>query len=432
MSEDTWTLGVITAPASDQTNTGNQGVLLQSMAVGELPAQEVTLQAILAASGGGGSSGIDVTTYFATAAGTGINVGDILTHNVTVNPTTGVIADYFWINVTQNTKLSTNPIATAISPIEGATNIAQLLGSPIGPSNPIPVYDAFQAPATVTWNSSTALNTAVVVTTAGYDTVIFTFVPAGTITAGQIVFEVYDGYNWVSVKAPRTDSYLTDVAFTLSGSPGTHSWQIPVAGYPQTRARLAVAIVGAGTCQVVNIASSAPDTSLVTVGLDPTSTLPAGTNALGSVNSNGANVSVTPAVTAGAYTAGFVVGGIMTFANALPASFNGLLESITLKFKGTLQTGSWALALFSASPTGTFGDHAAPAIASTDSALLLGIYTMNTPSSILGTHTIYNADGLAKALVGASTALYGVLICTSAPTSPASTSELTVTVGVAW
>src|SRR6266704_90533 len=65
--------------------------------------------------------------------------------------------------------------------------------------------------------------------------------------------------------------------------------------------------------------------------------IPAGANTIGQVNGNGAAVEVVPAVTAGAYVAGNVIGGIMTFANALPASFNGILQSITLKFKATVQ-----------------------------------------------------------------------------------------------
>jgi hypothetical protein len=159
---------------------------------------------------------------------------------------------------------------------------------------PVPVYDAYQAPVTTAWTSATAANTAETITTQGFDTVIFTIAPSGTITAGAITFEVYDGTNWITLKAPRTDSYLTDTTFALAGA-GIHSWQLPVAGYPQVRARLSTAITGSGTVNLVAIASSAPDVSLVTVGLDPNQPLPAGTNTIGAVTV--ANLNTAPVLT---------------------------------------------------------------------------------------------------------------------------------------
>lgn len=157
-------------------------------------------------------------------------------------------------------------------------------GAAVSATNPVPIYDAFQAAQTASWTSATAVNTAFTVNTAGYDTVIYTIAPSGTITAGAISFQAYDGTNWLAIKAPRTDSYLTDTVFSLSGSPGLHSWQLPVAGYPSVRALLSTAISGSGSVGMVGIVSSAPDVSLVTVGLDPNQPLPPGTNLLGAVN----------------------------------------------------------------------------------------------------------------------------------------------------
>jgi hypothetical protein len=59
---------------------------------------------------------------------------------------------------------------------------------------------------------------------------------------------------------------------------------LPVAGYPSVRARLSTAIAGAGTVGLVCIVSSAPDVSLVTVGLDPNQPLPAGANTIGAIS----------------------------------------------------------------------------------------------------------------------------------------------------
>ncbi len=160
-------------------------------------------------------------------------------------------------------------------------------GSIASAANAVPIYDAYQAAIAANWTSATTANTALTANTAGYDTVIFTIAPSGgAVTAGAIIFEAFDGTNWVTIKAPRTDSYYTDTTFALAGA-GTHSWQLPVAGYPQARARLSTAIAGTGTVGLVCIVSSAPDVSLVTVGLDPNQPLPAGANALGSVAQTG-------------------------------------------------------------------------------------------------------------------------------------------------
>jgi len=229
----------------------------------------------------------------------------------------------------------------------GAVNL-DLGGSAIAAGNPLPIYDAFQAPTTTSWANTTALNTAVTVTTAGYDTVIFTVVPTSALTAGAVTFEAYDGFNWVTIKAPRTDSYLTDATFTLSGNPGQHSWQVPVAGYPQARVRLSTAMTGTGSTTIVSIVSSAPDTSLVTVGLDPTSPLPAGTNTLGNVgvlpytgvqtpvanSATAAATAIAPVLAAQAgktnYIAGFeITGGGATAASVITATITGTATTLS-------------------------------------------------------------------------------------------------------
>lgn len=154
------------------------------------------------------------------------------------------------------------------------TNAALMMGGAlVTNTNPVPILDGYQNPVSTTWNSATALNTASSATTAGYDTVVCTLVPSGTITAGQIIFEVYDGTTWLPVKAARTNSYYTDQGYSLIGSPaGSLAWQVDVAGFPQFRARLSTAIVGAGSVAVTLVTSSAPNTSLVTIGIDPTTT----------------------------------------------------------------------------------------------------------------------------------------------------------------
>lgn len=164
-----------------------------------------------------------------------------------------------------------------------AVNVASDQTVPVSIAANVAIIDAYQAPVVTSWTSATALNTAVSMTTNGYDTVIVTIVPPAGLTGGVITFNVFDGATWIPVKAFRTDSYLSDSSFSVAGSPAVHAWQVPVAGFPQFQFKLTSVIVGSGTVTITSIVSSAPDTSGVTVGLDPNSPLPAGTNALGSV-----------------------------------------------------------------------------------------------------------------------------------------------------
>ena len=142
--------------------------------------------------------------------------------------------------------------------------------SPVSVTNPFPIYDAYLNPVVTTWNSSTAVNSVIVFPTAGMDTVALTINPTGTFVTGSLIFEVFDGAAWISVKSARLSSYNTDSTFTLPNST-LQGWTVPAAGYPQFRVRLTTAITGTSPSAVITgIVSSAPDTSIVTVGLDPT------------------------------------------------------------------------------------------------------------------------------------------------------------------
>lgn len=142
-------------------------------------------------------------------------------------------------------------------------------------------------------------------------------------------------------------------------------------------------------------------------------------------------VSVTPTVTAATYAANKVVGGVMTFPDILSeAAYAGILESLTLKFKGSIQTVTFNVALFDAVPTGTFTNTSTAAIAAADTASLLGIYQLTTASSVLGTHTIYNLDAIARALQGQSTSLYAVVVPSATTAALGSTSDMTLTIGM--
>ena len=142
------------------------------------------------------------------------------------------------------------------------------------------------------------------------------------------------------------------------------------------------------------------------------------------------DIAVTPTVTASAYTAGNVIGGVMNFAGILPSiGINGVLQSITVKFKATAATGNIVVYVFKTTVSGTYTDHAAPTWNSADMTNLLGAYVVSTVNSDLGTMAIYNLDGIGKAFVGASTSLYAVAIVKGTPT-PASTSDFTLELSV--
>jgi hypothetical protein len=145
---------------------------------------------------------------------------------------------------------------------------------PNSSSDPVTTFDAYQSPVANTWTNATAANTAVTMNTAGMDSVALTIQPSGTITAGAVTFEVYDGANWVAIKCARESSYNTDSTYNLTGASSIQGWTVPVAGFPQFRYRLSTALTGTTPqALITTIVSSAPDVSIVTSGLDPNQAL---------------------------------------------------------------------------------------------------------------------------------------------------------------
>jgi hypothetical protein len=136
-----------------------------------------------------------------------------------------------------------------------------------------------------------------------------------------------------------------------------------------------------------------------------------------------AEVCVSPTVTASAYTAGNIVGGKLTLANAFTAVGSGVLQSVRLTFK-SVQTAEFDIYQFSANPTGsTWTDKAAPAIVAADALLARPPIKLFNNSSGLGTHTVYGADAIGRAVSVGATSDYFVIITTGTPT-PASTTDV--------
>lgn len=162
----------------------------------------------------------------------------------------------------------------------GAVNL-DLGGSAISVTNPLPMIDAFTAPSALVWTSATGLNSASTVNTGGYDTVIVTLIGNAALAGGTVAFEVFDGAAWMAVKAGSVADYTTAASASLTANMN-RGYQVPVAGFPQFRVRLA-GVISAGSLTLTTITSSAPDTSIVTVGIDPAQPLPPGTNIVGTV-----------------------------------------------------------------------------------------------------------------------------------------------------
>ena len=147
----------------------------------------------------------------------------------------------------------------------------------------------------------------------------------------------------------------------------------------------------------------------------------------------GADVTVTPTVTASTYAVNQPFGGLLTFASVLrPVSFVGTIQSITLRFKGSLQVIPLNVCLFTASPAATYADHTTPTWNAADEALQIGEYQLTAPISALGTQTIYNLDGIGKFVVGASQSLYAVVVPTGTSVAPGSTSDFSMRLAVTW
>jgi hypothetical protein len=133
----------------------------------------------------------------------------------------------------------------------------------------------------------------------------------------------------------------------------------------------------------------------------------------------------TPVVTAGAYTAGQEAGPLMTFAAGGAGS--GILESIRVTCK-SVQTTALKLYIFDSNPLNTtWTDKSTAAINAADIASLRGVFLLPSADSGLGTHTIWNLEGIGASFIAAN--LYGLLVVVGTPTF-ASTSDITVKLGI--
>lgn len=104
---------------------------------------------------------------------------------------------------------------------------------------------------TATWTTATGQNTEINQTCAGYGTAIVTTIETGTTTtAGGLIFEGFDGTNWWPVSGQQIGNYTVQSSYTLVNNTSV-GWSFDIAGFQRFRVRLASAITGTGSPQVI-------------------------------------------------------------------------------------------------------------------------------------------------------------------------------------
>ena len=132
----------------------------------------------------------------------------------------------------------------------------------------------------VSFTSSTPADTSNTIALVAYANVAVTLHYSGTVTGGQMFFEVSDdNSNWYGITMAPTDNTQTGGAvinfpvdnYTLSSSAGNITWQMFVGGYAYFRVRMHIQVVGSGTAIVAVIPSTAAcdPAPQVTQGITP-------------------------------------------------------------------------------------------------------------------------------------------------------------------
>ena len=134
-----------------------------------------------------------------------------------------------------------------------------------------------------------------------------------------------------------------------------------------------------------------------------------------SLSNYGFDISNVPTVTNGAYSAGDIMGGLMTFNPVATNDAKFILENILITFKSAVQPNLTAI-IFNANPTGTTTTDNAPySLATTDAFKVRAAIPINATGGIFTDHgtpntfQVGNLD-LPMAPVTGGTAIYLLLI----------------------
>lgn len=217
-------------------------------------------------------------------------------------------------------------------------------------------------------------------------------------------------YSSISLSSDGGSSYAAPASFAaLVTWIGTYAFRIGNSSSSGTLPALGQATM-ANSLPVV----MASDQSLITVG--------------GST----VQVTVTPTITAGAYTSGYSLGGIQTITSALRSINNtGTLVSVRVVDRAN-QKKAMDLLIFNANPAnGSYTDHAAPTYNNTDMGMLVRVVSIAaTDWTTFGTYGVCDIDVKKEVKCNASnTNLYAVAIIRDTPTF-ASTQDLEFKYGI--
>lgn len=136
---------------------------------------------------------------------------------------------------------------------------------------------------------------------------------------------------------------------------------------------------------------------------------------MGAMRGHGFDVVQAPAVTAGAYSAGDIVGGLLTFNVAESLNAPVAITGIDVAIKAAV-TSALKLVLFNADPTSTTKtDNAAYSLSATDVFKVITVVDFTTSAALLtdhGTPNTYSLNGLSIvcAPVGGVSSIYALLI----------------------
>jgi hypothetical protein len=271
---------------------------------------------------------------------------------------------------------------------------------------------------------------------------------------GTVTFEgTVDNTNWVAVQVANLNDGSVTTTATAEGI-----FACSVAGLRQVRARISdwtsgtITVVGFGTSagggmSLADIDVAASETVVLGAGaasigklgansgvdigdVDVTS-IAAGETHIGEVGGSSIVVSVTPAITSGAYTANDIVGAVQTIANAARSSAKPtILQSITITDLGA-QSNAFSIYFFHTTPpNGTYTDNLALTIHDTDMGFCVGVVkVLASDYSAASASSVATVDGIGLLMTPAATSLFAIAQCTGTAPTYTSTGDLTFKYG---
>lgn len=399
-----------------------------------------------------------VQTYKAVAAATGYAIGDLLeqVEAFSTATTTPTYLSTVWRNITQETTLASAPLAANIVPLsvtasavtvsssalptgaatsanqtnkaqftrltDGTTDVSVLAGG--GGINGLVTSAGPAVFLSSTVNSSTTQLAAGATFTGGIETVFSQPAIQVNLVSDQVVTITINQYiDAAGLKRSGAYAYQIQagVGFDMCLPMAGNYFNITVTNNGASPTTTFTLDTTYGTMQAVD-----------TYGAQTVSMTQVGYGSANAVYVGGTSqVRVTPTVTAAsAYTAGNVVGGVLTFASAVQSTvLSGVLESVTVVVKSNY-TGGFKLYLFDSTPGTTFTDKTAPAVTTADASKFLDFVTLSSADQGLGTNnTYYVADNIGKSLKLVGTSLYGVLVAVGTPTFT-TTTDVVVTASI--